>query len=66
MGEKKVCPKCGSGMETGELLDKDYDVEHPQYWANEDSIVPGSDIKEKKRIISYRCIRCGYLENYAP
>lgn len=61
-----VCPKCNGTMEEGELVDNSYAVSGPQDWAETAGSLLGLGITGKVRIRSFRCIECGYLENYAP
>ena len=67
------CPKCGSSMESGFILEKDYATrDKPSEWI---SSGVGSDIKtslfgDKAKgqtypIATYRCMSCGFLESYA-
>lgn len=53
---KKPCPKCTSDMVEGLYSGS------PTYWLQQEehSFIQGSG----KRIISYACDRCGYVENY--
>ena len=62
------CPKCGNDELVG-----GYPISYPQYipllpmivqWAKEFHIL-GFLAKNSKTIVSYRCSKCGYLENYA-
>ncbi len=66
MGEIKKCPKCDSDMERGQLLDLGYATSKAQSWAKQASSVLGLGAKGERKIISFRCKSCGYLENYAP
>ena len=65
------CPKCGSNMAAGFLLDQTYGGYVSGKW------VGGSPVKSfwmglklrgqvRHEITSYRCSRCGYLESFAP
>ncbi len=61
-----ICPKCNGAMEEGELVDNNYAVSGAQDWAETAGSLLGLGITGKVRIRSFRCIECGYLENYAP
>lgn len=63
--EKKICPKCNGEMENGELIDKTYFASLPQRWGSKATSVVGIGIKKPIEIISFRCMNCGFLENYA-
>ncbi len=68
--EEKTCPKCGNEMEVGFLLDHTYANLIPTIWIEgvpERSFWRFARIKGKRRhrVDSYRCIECGFLENYA-
>ena len=65
-----ICPKCDQEMEDGFLMDLGHgDMGHVGSW------VKGKPeygwfymklfAKDRRAIKSYRCINCGYLENYA-
>ncbi|MGH9852640.1 MAG: hypothetical protein ACREBD_22620 [Blastocatellia bacterium] len=65
------CPKCRSQMEEGFIADHADGnattisewVEGPpdkRWWG----LKTGG--KEKLRVVTFRCVRCGYLESYAP
>lgn len=66
------CPKCNSTMEAGVMLDRGHgDVLNASEWLEgvpEKSFWSGVKTKGKERIKveTYRCTRCGYLESYAP
>ena len=63
------CPKCRGRMEEGWMVDQGYGAIH------QPSFVPGKPDKKwwgikvnKKamvKIVTMRCTRCGFLENYA-
>ena len=65
------CPKCGSEMEIGFLLDfSSYGNIIPTLWIiglPERSFWRLTKIKGKikRRVDSYRCQRCGFVESYA-
>jgi ssDNA-binding Zn-finger/Zn-ribbon topoisomerase 1 len=61
------CPKCEGDMKKGLIVDKGhYDVPNGTEWAEaiSEGILGGDPIKQRT-IESYRCQKCGYLENYA-
>lgn len=66
-----ICPKCNGAMKKGFIIDHgDYDRAHVStYQPGEPrrSIWTGikKDKQEQLKIVTYRCNRCGYLENYA-
>lgn len=60
-----TCPKCRSAMEEGFIVDHQKKisewVEGPpdqRWWGIK------TDDKEKLKVITFRCTRCGYLESY--
>jgi hypothetical protein len=66
-----ICPKCHGVMQQGFVPEYRRNgiaiavwveglAEEPSFW--------GSIISDKQQIpiITYRCMRCGYLESYAP
>jgi len=64
-----TCPKCGSPMTTGFLLDH---KDHPREteWIEgtpEKSFWSGLNLKNRRRfpVVADRCERCGFLELYA-
>lgn len=65
------CPKCGSAMEEGFVLDRgDHLTVHAADWVEgepDHSFFGGVTASGKRRyaLTSYRCTRCGYLESYA-
>ena len=66
------CPRCGGGMETGYVVDVMYghgSAAVPKWVAGEPqrSIWTGLKLRGKEQlpVTTYRCHRCGYLENYA-
>jgi len=65
-----VCPKCGSAMEIGFLLDNAHVNYFPTIWVKglpERSFFRTAKIKGKVKrgVESHRCVNCGYLESYA-
>ncbi|PCJ56943.1 MAG: hypothetical protein COA79_17550 [Planctomycetota bacterium] len=71
------CPKCEGQMQKGFLVDRTHKnpvAEHciQQEWVEGDpdqksSVMGGLKISTKTclKTISYRCVKCGYLESYA-
>ena len=63
------CPKCGSEMEIGYLLDHAHVNLVPTLWIKgvlERSFWWLAKIrgKTKRMVVSYRCVDCGFLESY--
>ncbi len=61
----KRCPKCKGEMEEGVLLDHSDFGSQPQEWAQNGAVFMGVGWIKRINIISYRCTKCGFLENYA-
>lgn len=59
------CPECDGEMERGELVDNRDSVSGAQDWARNASGVWGIGKRGTIRIVSYRCLKCGFLKNYA-
>ena len=65
------CPKCGGSMSEGIILDQgDYGSAHVStYQAGPPAKTFWHGLKQDRqqqfRITTFRCNRCGYLENYA-
>ena len=64
------CPKCGSDMEIGFLLDNAPYANVPSIWVEglpERSYWRLTKIKGKvkRKVDVYRCVACGFLESYA-
>ena len=66
MEKIKKCPKCDSDMEMGELLDIGQATSTAQTWAKHATSFLGLGTKDARKISSYRCKSCGFIENYAP
>jgi predicted nucleic-acid-binding Zn-ribbon protein len=66
MVETRKCPKCNGDMEKGNLMDETYLSSAPQKWAKHATGFMGVGSKDTKKITSYRCKNCGFLENFAP
>jgi predicted nucleic-acid-binding Zn-ribbon protein len=64
-----ICPKCGSVMTTGFLLDKGEAASATEWieGAPEKSFWKGLNLKNRRRfpVVADRCERCGFLEFYA-
>jgi len=65
------CPKCGTPMEPGFVLDQTYGGIAQSAWVDglpERSFWTGVKLKGHHRlpVTTYRCPACGYLESYAP
>jgi predicted RNA-binding Zn-ribbon protein involved in translation (DUF1610 family) len=64
------CPRCGGSMEVGFLMDASVarGYAEPTRWAEGQpipSIWSGVKNKVRRRVDTYRCTECGYLESYA-
>jgi ribosomal protein S27AE len=64
------CPKCQATMAEGFVVDRDYGSKYAVRWAEggpEKSVWGGIKLRGKtlRTVQSWRCNRCGYLENYA-
>ena len=66
MEQERKCLKCNGDMEKGHLMDQTHLLSAPQKWAKHGTSSIGTGSKDTKRIISYRCKNCGFLENFAP
>ncbi|MEZ4670103.1 MAG: hypothetical protein R3E39_19535 [Anaerolineae bacterium] len=69
MLDLKLCPKCDGEMLLGRMGTKDDATD--SYWvALKDAKILGrkTKVEDGKRITAhaYRCVRCGFLEHYAP
>jgi predicted nucleic-acid-binding Zn-ribbon protein len=65
-----ICPKCGSPMTTGFLLDSADKANKATDWiegAVEKSFWTGVKLKDRRRfpVMADRCEKCGFLELYA-
>lgn len=70
MEREKVCGKCSGTMEEGFVMDRTYGANVPEEWvegAPVRSIWVGLKLKNvtRRKVSTYRCTRCGYLESYA-
>jgi hypothetical protein len=66
-----TCPKCRGEMEAGFLVDHTYATSAASEWVEgpvEASFWTGVKLRgrERRRVNTWRCVRCGYLESYAP
>ena len=64
------CPRCGDSMEVGFLMDANFgkDYAEPTRWAEGEPVVSfwtGVKNSIKRKVRTYRCTACGYLESYA-
>jgi hypothetical protein len=64
------CPKCGSEMEQGFLVDHNYGTAEQPSWVEgpvERSFWTGVKTrgKERRHVVTHRCVGCGFLESYA-
>lgn len=70
MTKPSQCAKCGGSMTEGFTVDNTHGGRNASSWAEGEPVpsfwvgvkLPGKVVA----IHSYRCNRCGYLENYAP
>jgi predicted nucleic-acid-binding Zn-ribbon protein len=59
------CPKCNGNMEQG-LIKSDGGYAGDLKWGKPDSVSGWTGkVKDGKKIVTYRCQNCGYLECYA-
>ena len=70
MQKPSACPKCQGSMVEGFVVDHTYGGHAVAAWAEgppQKSFWVGVKVSEKEtlEIRTYRCNRCGYLENYA-
>lgn len=59
------CPKCGGLFEVGVLPDKSYAAVDEQTWAvkiKNKILIP--TYEGERKVKTYRCTSCGYLESY--
>ena len=64
------CPKCSSRMEEGYIVDHWQNAKTPESWVKgrpERSFWTGTKVsgRNQRRVETWRCTRCGYLESYA-
>ncbi len=65
-----ICPKCQGPMTEGFLLDTTFGANNIGKWVEgipQMSIWGGAKLRGRKKfdVQSWRCERCGFLENYA-
>lgn len=65
------CPKCEGSMAEGFIMGESYGMKTVTTWqAGEPESSIWTGVKQKKKdqrvVLTWRCSRCGYLENYAP
>ena len=71
MAGSKTCPKCGGRMSEGFVVDADHGSNKVTQWAAGAPVrsfwtatkMRGVKLHE---VVSWRCDKCHYLENYAP
>lgn len=71
MPKSHSCPKCAGTMTLGFIADATYGAYGVAKWVAgeaEKSVWTGIKIKgkEQRDVESWRCNRCGFIENYAP
>ncbi len=66
---KKDCPRCQGSMAQGVMIENKDSLPSATHWLEGpvESGWFGLKLKGKRQlpIVTYRCGRCGYLENYA-
>jgi hypothetical protein len=67
----RECPKCQGRVSEGFIIDQGHGTYSVSTWQKgvaQKSIWTGvkRDKSNQLQIVTYRCDRCGYLENYAP
>jgi transposase-like protein len=65
-----TCPRCGSSMEQGFIVDEGYGKKSVSTWVAgepQKGFWTGLRVRGKDRVemSTYRCRQCGYLESYA-
>lgn len=70
MNSPWLCPKCGSTMEEGFVLDVTHGGQFVSRWVAgkpEPSFWTGTKVRDKEQhqIQTFRCAGCGFLESYA-
>lgn len=70
MGTRKECPKCGVSMAEGFIPDEMDNGRKVSKWieGSPEKRWYGLKVRGKAQfyVQTYRCPRCGFLENYAP
>jgi rubrerythrin len=68
MRKPQTCPECNASMEEGVTLD--LESRRTQTWLRGPVEQKWFGIKtrgkELRRVITYRCPKCGYLKSFAP
>ncbi len=65
MKDDDKCPKCGGNFEMGIIADRgEASLKELAQWAKKIAW-HGATLENAVDIKSYRCEKCGYLENYA-
>ena len=61
------CPKCQGEMEEGVSVDKTNFDPGIQSWGSKinSGLLKSHTIENEKKIKSFRCVGCGFLESYA-
>ena len=65
------CPRCGSSMEPGFVVDKAHgDLARQQEWLEGEPVKSfwlglKTQGRDRHPVRTFRCERCGYLESYA-
>jgi ribosomal protein S27AE len=62
MEETKKCPKCDSQMDKGLMLTAGAIV--GVRWHKGEPGLLGAIVAKHPKIWAYKCVKCGYLENY--
>jgi hypothetical protein len=63
------CPKCNEQMQSGFIVDHAHGILRVSVWtagAPESSFWTGLKVEDARKITTYRCTGCDYLESYAP
>jgi len=68
MDKEKICPKCKGKMKAGVIADNRWSNSGDHGWRDpaDKGIIDGIfGSVDMYTITSYRCLECGFLENYA-
>ena len=63
MNDNQKCSKCGGDMEQGVIIAIAGVVS--SWGVKKSAPMGGYSVKDRTQITAYRCINCGYIENYA-